>query len=355
MTVTPQTAEHTESDETAPLETAEELSKVAFGFMASKALFGGLHIDLFTRLSDGAMTAAEMAAATGVPENRVTTLATALASVGALTRDAAGRYANAPAAELFLARGSKHDFGDYLRHQIDRQMYPFLGQLNQALDGSLNPEDVESYAHWMSDPAQAALYSKSQHAGSLGPGRSLARKADLAGRKTLLDVGGGTGAMTISLLEAHDALTATIIDFPNVAEIGWRFVAEAGLVNRVRYVPGDALNCVWPTEQDTVLMSYLLSGVPGEKIPDLLAAAARSLEPGGLVMIHDFMVERNRRGPTLAALWQLQHMAFTPDARSLAVDWLEEAMRAAGFVEIEIDDLVPGMTKLAVGVLPKSG
>ena len=30
------------------LETSEELSRVAFGFMASKAMFAGLHIDLFT-------------------------------------------------------------------------------------------------------------------------------------------------------------------------------------------------------------------------------------------------------------------------------------------------------------------
>ena len=34
----------------APVETAEDLSAIAFGFMASKALFTGLHVDLFTDL-----------------------------------------------------------------------------------------------------------------------------------------------------------------------------------------------------------------------------------------------------------------------------------------------------------------
>ena len=33
-------------------ETAEDVSTIAFGFMASKALFAGLHMDVFTHLAD---------------------------------------------------------------------------------------------------------------------------------------------------------------------------------------------------------------------------------------------------------------------------------------------------------------
>jgi precorrin-6B methylase 2 len=330
------------------LETSEELSRVAFGFMASKAMFAGLHIDLFTHLSDGAKAVDELAALTKVPRNRIMTLATALSSIGVL-RYEDGRYTNSPAAEQFLVRGAKYDFGDYLRYQIDKQMYPFLQQLNEVLDGSLAPDQVDSYAHWMSDSDQAILYSESQHAGSLGPGRTLARLVDLSEAKRLLDVGGGTGAMTISLCTAYPELTSTIIDFPNVAEIGWRFISDADLVNRVSYIPGNALECTWPTEQDAILMSYLLSGVPGNRIRDLLDWAMNSLEPGGRIMIHDFMVESDRRGPPLAALWQLQHMAFTPDAQSLSVAWLRSALAEAGFEMEHGGDLIPGMTKLVVG------
>lgn len=334
------------------LETSEELSRVAFGFMASKALFGALHIDLFSRISEGAATIEELAAATKVPRNRVMTLVTALTSIGALKFED-GRYANSPAAEQFLVRGARYDFGDYLRYQIDKQMYPFLQQLNDVLDGSLGPDEIDSYAHWMSDGEQAALYSESQHSGSLGPGRTLARVVDLSAARSLLDVGGGTGAMTISLCKAYPELESTIIDFPNVAEIGWRFVSEADLVNRVRYIPGNALESAWPTEQDAILMSYLLSGVPGQRISDLIDWSWESLQPGGVVMVHDFMVDRNRRGPTLAALWQLQHMAFTPDAQSISTAWLSERLAGKGF-EIEMaDDLIPGMTKLVVGRKPK--
>ena len=328
-----------------PVETAEDVSRLAFGFMASKALFAGLHADVFTRLADGPKTAPALAELAGVPVNRVTILMTALSAVGLVERDGEA-YANAPGAALFLARGARHDFGDYLRYQIDRQMYPFLTQLNDALDGSLDPDAVDSYQHWMSDPEQAAIYSEAQHAGSLGPGRTLARMVDLSGCRSLLDVGGGTGAMSIRLLEAFPDLVSTIVDFPNVAEIGWRFVAEAGMVDRVRYIPSNALTAEWPTECDAVLMSYLFSGVPGAEAARLVRRAHDCLAPGGHFMVHDFMVGDDGSGPPMAALWQLQHMAFTPEARSLTPGWLRARMEEAGFAGITEEELVPGMTRL---------
>jgi precorrin-6B methylase 2 len=327
------------------VETAEEVSAIAFGFMASKALFAALHIDVFTHLAGGAKTCAELSGACSVPESRIVTLMTALGSVGLVDWDGE-RYANAPGAEAFLSRTSNYDFGDYLRYQIDQQMYPFLGQLNEVLDGSLGPDAVDSYSHWMSDPEQAAMYSNAQHAGSLGPGKTIARLVDLTGAKSLLDVGGGTGAMTIRLLQANPELISTIIDFPNVSEIGWRFISEAGMVDRVRYIPSDAIRAEWPGEQDAVLMSYLFSGIPGTEVPKLVQRAFDCLAPGGSFMVHDFMVEDDRSGPALAALWQLQHMAFTPDAHSVTAGWLRTEMEKVGFTDIRDDQAIPGMTHL---------
>jgi len=286
------------------VETAEEVSNIAFGFMASKAMFAGLHLDVFTHLAAGPKTCKNLSEIVGVPANRIVTLMNALNGVGLVELDG-NLYANSSGAEAFLSRESKYDFGDYLRFQIDQQMYPFLGQLNEVLDGSLSSDAVDSYQHWMSNPEQAALYSNAQHSGSLGPGRTIARTVDLSGAKSLLDVAGGTGAMTIRLLEANPDLTSTIIDFPNVSEIGWRFITEANMTNRVRYIPSNALNVEWPSEQDAILMSYLFSGVPGVEVPRLVQYAFDSLVPGGKFLVHDFMVNDDRTGPVLAALWQL--------------------------------------------------
>ncbi|KZM49621.1 methyltransferase [Labrenzia sp. OB1] len=333
------------------LESAEDISEIAFGFMGSKALFSALHVGLFSTLSEATLTPEEVAAKSLLDLDRATTLLTALTSLGLVRRDGDG-FTNSPAAEAFLVKGRKYDFGDYLRFQIDRQMYPFMTQLNDALTDSLDKDQVASYEDWFSDPEEARLYSRSQHAGSLGPGRGLAKMVDLSKVKTLLDVGGGTGAFSISLCKAYPQLTSTILDFPNVAGVGEEFIAEEGLSGRITYRPGNALKDSWPESADAVLMSYLFSGVPGTAIPGLVRKAGEVLTPGGRFMVHDFMVDENREGPKLAALWQLQHTAFNPEARSITSDYVAGLMEAAGFDEVRTEVMIPGMTMLVHGRKP---
>ncbi|ETA49864.1 methyltransferase [Ponticoccus alexandrii] len=335
----------------AALETADQVSDIAFGFMGSKALFAALEVGVFTELSRQPSTAAQLAERTAVDADRAETLLTALAGLGLVVRED-GIYSNAPAAEAFLVRGAKHDFGDYLRLQVGRQMYGLLDQIDHALTDRLPKDATASYAEWFSDPEQARLYSRSQHAGSLGPARQMLRRVDLSGAERLLDVGGGTGAFAITLCAANPDLSATIVDFPNVAALGRDYVAEAGLSDRIAYVEGNALERDWPGGQDVVLMSYLFSGVPGEAHAELLRHAYDTLAPGGRLLLHDFVVRADRSGPKLAALWQLQHTAFTPRARSLDAGWLAEALGQAGFAGIEIDDLIPEMTMLAIAHKP---
>jgi cyclopropane fatty-acyl-phospholipid synthase-like methyltransferase len=100
-------------------------------------------------------------------------------------------------------------------------------------------------------------------------------------------------------------------------------------------------------------MSYLFSGVPGEAHPRLIERAFEHLVPGGRYMVHDFVVNESRDGPKLAALWQLQHTAFTPTARSLDDATLREDLTAAGFENVHVQPMIPGLTMLADGVKPR--
>lgn len=330
---------------------AEQISDIAFGFMASKALFVALHVDVFSQIAETPKSAEQLAQDTGVAENRMTTMLTALNTIGLVVFED-GIYRNSDGAQAFLVKGAKYDFGDYLRFQIDRQMFPFMQQLEGVITGVVEPGQIDSYEKWMADADEARLYSESQHSGSLGPGRTLARSLDLSDARRLLDVAGGTGAFAIQLCTANPELKATILDFPNVAELGQEYVAEAGLSDRIDFLPGNALTSDWPGNQDIVITSYLFSGVPGGAIPDLVRNAYESLNSGGIYVVHDFMVEDDRSGPALAALWQLQHMAFTPDAMSITPSWLTGLLEGVGFTDIKVDELIPGMTRVVTARKP---
>ena len=104
--------------------------------MASKALFAGLHIEIFTKLSNAPCNISSLMKdmPSGVTERKLTTLLTCLVSIGLLQKEGE-MFANVPAAEAFLVKGAKYDFGDYLRLQIDQQMYPFMDHLTPVIKG----------------------------------------------------------------------------------------------------------------------------------------------------------------------------------------------------------------------------
>ena len=101
-----------------------------------------------------------------------------------------------------------------------------------------------------------------------------------------------------------------------------------------------------------MLMSYLFSGVPEPSIQSLTEAAFARLRPGGTLMVHDFMVDAERAAPQLAALWHMQHMAFTPEAASLTPTRVISAMTAAGFEEPVDAEVIPDMTRIVYARKP---
>jgi SAM-dependent methyltransferase len=314
--------------------------------MASKALFAALNLDLFSRLVEP-KTLDAIAQELGVAAHRLKTLLATLTSLGLIVRDDAG-FHNSPAGGRYLARGGPAYFGDYYRLQIDRQIYPSLEHLDAGLAGEAADLALYSTAGLMSDPVEAEAFSLAQHAGSLGPALELAKTVDLDGSRTLLDVAGGSGAFSITMCKRYPEMTATIIDFPNVVEVARRYVAEAGLSERIELRGGDALDTEWPGDQDVILMSYLLSAVRERDMATLFENGYRSLRAGGLLIVHDFMLDDDERGPALAAQWFLSYLAHQPDAASFSAGTLQDLLVGAGFVDVSSQILIPEITKIVL-------
>ncbi|EKV32703.1 hypothetical protein C882_1540 [Caenispirillum salinarum AK4] len=338
-----------------PLGNVERISGIAFGFMASKALFSALHIGVFDQLAEGPKTVGELAEATGATEHALETLLTGLVSLELVQPTSDGKaYKNAEDTNTFLVSTSRHYYGDYLRYQIDQQMYPFMDNLGHAIKGDTDKIEFDTYETWMADKEQAEIFSRSQHGGSLGPGAVVAKSWDLSDARTLLDVGGGTGAFSIMMCKRYPELKATVLDFPNVVALAEEYIAEADMSDRIDVIGGNGLTSQWPAERDVVLMSYLFSGVPADGLETLVKNTWAALKPGGRVIIHDFMVDDDRTGPPLAAMWALQHMVFTPRAASLTPGRVMELLKAQGFGDMEEKPLIPGLTRVVSAVKPQA-
>jgi ubiquinone/menaquinone biosynthesis C-methylase UbiE len=320
-----------------PISSPSQISTIAYGFIGSQALFAALDLGVFDALEDGPFALPELARKLGVTERRTQYLATALVSLGLLDLQEE-RYANPPVVAQLLVRGAPHDFGDYLRYQIGRQMYPAMAHIGDVLQGRLADIPFASYGD------------------STGPAAALAKRVDLSACRRLVDIGGGSGAFTIALCERYPELSVDLVDFPNVLERTRGVIAAAGLSDRVRLVPGDATESeaeAWVHEPaDVALMSYLLSGVARDSVPGLFRRAFAALRPGGQLLVHDFLLDDDLRGPRLAALWALQHLAFTPDGAVLTPASLGVLLQESGFRVTSVEPLIPGLTQLLRAVLP---
>jgi ubiquinone/menaquinone biosynthesis C-methylase UbiE len=329
-----------------PLHSVREISGIAYGFMASKVLFTALDLDVFSRLAAGPRRLDDLASEMRLASSRLEIFLGACVSLGLLVQEDAG-YANAPASQTYLVRTAPSYFGDYYRYQIDRQIYPAFERLAGALQG----ERAEFY-RLMEDPEEARSFSRGQHAGSLGPAAVLAKAVDLDGRHRLLDVGGGSGAFSITLCQRHAKLRATIIDLPGVRATAEAYIRDADVADRVTFISGNALTTPWPDGQDVVLLSYLLSAVSGRDIDPLLALAHTALVPGGMLLLHDFMVEDDGAGPSTAALWLVNALLIDPDVARLSPRFLEHRARAHGFDDVRHVEVIPGITRALIAARP---
>jgi SAM-dependent methyltransferase len=133
----------------------------------------------------------------------------------------------------------------------------------------------------------------------------------LGNRKHLFDIGGGSGIYTATLLAAHDALTATILEQTPVDAIAREEIAKHGLSHRADVLTGDMFADPWPDDADVILMSNLLHDWDFPEVRTLLAKAAATLKPGGLLVIHEVFIDNDKAGPLPAAEYSALLMCIT--------------------------------------------
>ena len=84
-------------------------------------------------------------------------------------------------------------------------------------------------------------------------GEILAQALNMKGVKRLMDLGGGSGVMSLALLKRHPDLTAVVIDIPNVCVIGREIAAKTSVADRIVYHVADYDHDDLPTGFDMIL------------------------------------------------------------------------------------------------------
>lgn len=116
---------------------------------------------------------------------------------------------------------------------------------------------------------------------------------------TGLDVGCGSGALTIACAKANPQGKMTGIDrwsweYPAFNQALCINNAAAEGVKNTEFIPGDAVKLDFPDESfDAVTSNYVYHNISGVNKQQLLEETLRVLKKGGTFVIHDVMAKRN--------------------------------------------------------------
>ena len=163
----------------------------------------------------------------------------------------------------------------------------------------------------------------------------VARAIDLSGRKKLLDLGGGPGTYAIYFCLAYPSLKATVYDLPTTRPYAEKIIESYGLSDRISFQAGNYFEQDIGGSFDVVWMSHILHSMGPGEAREVVAKAVATLEQGGLLYIHDFLLNDRRDGPLFPALFSLNMLINTREGKAYSEVEIKTMMEQAGLSDIE--------------------
>jgi SAM-dependent methyltransferase len=164
--------------------------------------------------------------------------------------------------------------------------------------------------------------------------QAAAKRVNLAPRRALLDIAGGSGIYACSFCAHCPGLRATVLEKPPVDRITAAAIAKRGFSERVSVAAGDMLAQPLPEGFDVHLISNVLHDWDVPVVQRLLRASFAALAPGGQLVIHDAHLNEDKTGPLHVAEYSVLLMHST-EGRCYGVSEIGEYLRQAGFDNVE--------------------
>ena len=305
--------------------TVGQLLRVSASYWESCTIHAGVGLDIFTLIGDEYLSGDEMARKLGGDVRGVSVLLDALTAMGLLLKKD-GKYANTAGSKSMLVKGSPQYVGYMIMHHHD--LVPAWHELSRAVkDGrpvwkeSGDEEDRENFLMGMFNLA-------------MGIAPCLAREIDIKDRHNLLDLGGGPGTYAIHFCLSNPGLKATIYDLLTTQPFASKTIEHFGLSDRINFAPGDYLKDEIKGIYDVVWLSHILHGLGPDECRLVIEKAVLAMEPGGMILIHDFILEDTLDSPIFPALFSLNMLVNTEDGRSYSESQIKGMLSGVGIKNI---------------------
>ncbi len=301
------------------------------------ALLAGMQLDLFSSLKDEPMNAEQIASKIGVSSPKLKALLYALVAAGFLNMDRES-FCNTDAANSFLVKGNPSYVGDI--HELLSTMWSAALKTAESIR-TASPQAKINYSEMSQDDLRQ--FFRGEHPYAVEYGRELVERYDFSSYKTLLDVGGGSGGLAISVTEACPHIQATVVDLPNITPVTKHYIDEAGAGNCVKVITADVIRESLPGSYDAAVMSAFIQVLSPDDARCAIKNVSKVMNPGGEIYIRGYgIIDNSRTSPQKLVGFNLVYINVYDEGQAYTEqehkDWLQEA----GFGSFRRDILTDG-------------
>ncbi len=264
-------------------------------FIIARIVVAAERLQVFRLLQDKHMKADAIGRALKIHKFYLKAFLDSLVALGLLHKSN-DSYWNSPLAKLYFIK----ERSIFWTRQYSKECvhaYEALTVLEEALRSGKRYESIKrlkktSYIDAMKrDPHLAEDFTQMLFHFHQDDAKELANRLDLSNRRALLDVGGGSGVMSIALAKKNRGLRASIFDIAQVCEIAARNIRRAGLSKRIGTIAGDIRDGL-PTGYDVMMLCDI-----GRVSKQILRRAHRSLAGNGLIVLVDRYLSKDGTSP----------------------------------------------------------
>ncbi|NNF46310.1 MAG: SAM-dependent methyltransferase [Desulfofustis sp.] len=304
-----------------------ELLSCSSAYWRGCALQSAVRLGVFTELAAGSCSAAELAEKIGSEARATGLLMDGLSAMGLLLKKD-DTYQNCSGAERFLVDSSPHYMGHIILHH--HHLVDGWAQLDHSVRTG-GPVQRRSYgAEIERESFIMGMFNLSMQ---IAP--QIAEQVDLGGRARLLDLGGGPGTHAIHFCKNNPGLRALIFDRATTKPFARRTVARFELEERIDFVGGDfKIDPIPGGPYDVAWLSHILHSNTAEECYEIIEKSVAAMEKGGLILVHDFILNNNKDGPEFPALFSLNMLLAGNGGRSYAQEEICDMLRSAGVTEL---------------------
>jgi hypothetical protein len=307
------------------------LMQMVFGKAVTQAVSVVARYKLADQMARGPKTAAELASTAGLNAAHLYRVLRALAGVGVLAGDDTGRFSLTPVGELLRSDvpGSMRAIATYVCDPWSWQPWGDLAgavKTGRPVFDRMFGEGVFDY--FAKHPDEAATFNEGMTGFSQQAAASMLKAYDFAPFNTIVDVGGGHGAILCAILKANAKARGVVFDAPPVIEGAHAPIKAAALADRLRAEGGDFFKAV-PAGGDLYVLKHIIHDWNDVKATQILQCVRAAIPATGKLLLVELVVPPGF-APTFAHVLDLEMMVLC-DGKERTEEEYRALLAGAGF------------------------